>query len=68
MSCIGIHIKRIDCFTASARRVDAMSVNVSVICDIDTGRYLIVSPTFLWVTDWDSEITDVKSNTDWKVD
>lgn len=76
MSCIGVNIDRTDRVSASvkregaisiqAERIESIKVTVSVICDI--GRYLIVTPAFLWMTDWDSEIVDVKSNTKWNVE
>lgn len=68
MSCIGVHIDRLGNIGIGASRIDSMLVDVSVICDIDTGRYLIVTPTYLWVTDWDKEMVDVKSNTNWNVE
>lgn len=68
MSCIGVHINRLENIGVGAFRVDAMQVNVSVVCGIDSGNYLLVTPHHIWVTDWESKIVDVKSNTDWKVD
>lgn len=66
MSCVGVHIKRSDGIGCSVTRVEGVGVRVSMTCD--TGRYLIVTPSFLWVTtEWFHEDIDVKSNTDWEV-
>lgn len=78
MSYVGINVGRLDHVGVSAGRVGRVAVTagrvgrvgvgvgVSMVCD--TGKYMVVTPSFLWVTtEWLDEDIEVKSNTDWTV-
>lgn len=76
MNCVSVNIRRIDRVTTSVKRegsissqvsrVEKMEVAVFMVCD--TGRYMIVTPSYVWLTDWDNELVDVKSNTNWNIE
>lgn len=67
MSSFRINVSRTEGMSVSVSRLKHTRINVSVV--LDTGPYLVVAPTFLWVTtDYLDEDIDVKSNTKWDVE
>lgn len=52
----------------SAGRKDALNISVSLVCSTNDDYYLRVSPTETqWVTEWETALYDVQSNTQWEV-
>ncbi|MCD8270580.1 MAG: hypothetical protein LUD46_20465 [Parabacteroides sp.] len=69
MACVSGHIIRLDVVRAEIRRIEAVSAILAQVCSVDTGAYLIVSPSEpVWITDDMPAIFQVKSNTNWVVE
>lgn len=66
MSCISANISRIGGISAQANRMGGISANVSLVCDIDCGKYLRVEPQGVqWITITTPIDYNVISNIDW---
>lgn len=61
--------ERVQPLALTAVRRDTLNVRTSLICTVSGAYYLYVTPKETqWVTEWESAVYGIQSNTDWNVE